>query len=172
MKISGFDFFCVMRIGTTQPPGMGAPPLGTTSTPPKKRVLSSPASVVTPSSALVKRIRGRSSNLCTQSAASSLEVEQGMMVQLLELAEHIQAHGTDRIPPGLLYPVRAPTPYPSLTRSGRTHTPTLTLTPTPDSPNPPSPQPRATHPAASQHPRPLQDVLGQLEPSPSPPPLI
>ena len=32
------------------------------------------------------------------------------MAQLLELAEHIQAHGADRIPQDLLQPVRTPQP--------------------------------------------------------------
>ena len=89
-----------------------SPPLGT---PPKRqRVQSSPASVVTPSAALLTKSASVASNLSSSSSAActpSLDVDAELvMAQLLELAEHIQAHGADRIPQDLLQPVRTPQP--------------------------------------------------------------
>ena len=93
------------------PRGCTSPPLGT---PPKRqRVQSSPASVVTPCAALLTKSASVASNLSSSSSAgsASLDVDAELvMAQLLELAEHIQAHGADRIPQDLLQPVRTPQP--------------------------------------------------------------
>tara|TARA_B110001469_G_C9485542_1_gene243216 strand:- start:253 stop:552 length:300 start_codon:yes stop_codon:yes gene_type:complete len=90
-----------------------SPPLGT---PPKRqRVQNSPASVVTPSAALLTKSASIASNLSSsssvQSASLDVDLDAGLvMAQLLELAEHIKAHGADRIPQDLLQPVRTPQP--------------------------------------------------------------
>lgn len=72
--------------------------------------------MVTPCAALLPESASIASNLSSWSSApsASLDVDaEIVMAQLLELAEHIQAHGTDCIPQGLLQPVRAPQHSPS-----------------------------------------------------------
>ena len=72
--------------------------------------------MVTPCAALLPDSASVASNLSSWSSAPSASYDvdaELVMAQLLELAAHIQAHGPDCIPQGLLQPVRAPQPSPS-----------------------------------------------------------